>query len=103
MQRIVWDLGRFIFSLVDPVLRTLLRSSTPLRFAQDDTRGLCSHKSVGVGASHVPICFSVRVYVFSVTSMSLLCKNTTKLMPSGVIFFYCVSFLTKFLLKNRVK
>ena len=39
MQSVVWDLGWVLLSLVDPVLRTLLRSSTALRSAQDDTRG----------------------------------------------------------------
>ena len=40
MQSIIWDLGRFFYFLVDPVLRTLLRSSTSLRSAQDDARGI---------------------------------------------------------------
>ena len=55
MQNVIRDLGQFPFFLVDPVLRTLLRSSAPLRFAQDDTTGLCSHKPVGVGAHDDPI------------------------------------------------
>ena len=40
MQNVIRDLGQFSFFLVDPVLRTLLRSSAPLRFAQDDTMGV---------------------------------------------------------------
>ena len=55
MQSIVWDLGRLLFLLVDPVLRTPLRGSTPLRSAQDDTRGLCSHEFVGTGVLDGPI------------------------------------------------
>ena len=49
-------------------------------------------------------CLNCTIWDFlTVTLMSQLCKKTTKLMPCGCAFFYSVAFLTKFLLKNRVK
>jgi len=55
-------------------------------------------KNMGVSLYICTVCLH-----FGVTLMSQLYKNNTNLVPLGVIFFYSVSFLTKFLIKNRVK